>query len=160
MSARHVQSPITNAGPTSQGSRWSFRFVVALLIGLVFIYAGGLKASDPIKFASDIQNFHILSWPLGIRLAFYLPWLEIICGLALITGWLRKGGVGILTALMLVFIIATVAARMRGIDLDCGCFGKAAKNLPFVWHLVIDFALLVGLLGLWFSFLRPVPRIR
>ncbi len=160
MSARHVQSPITSASAGSAGPRWSFRFVVALIIGVVFLYAGALKAADPVKFASDIQNFHLLSWPLGIRLAFYLPWLEILCGVALITGWLRKGAVGILTALMLVFIVATVAARMRGIDLDCGCFGKAAKNLPFAWHLVIDFALLFGLLGLWFTSPRPVPRIR
>ncbi len=160
MSGRHVQSPITNAGAKAETSRWSVRYIIALVIGLVFIYAGGLKGIDPVKFASDIQNFHILPWPLGIRLAFYLPWLEILCGLALITGYLRKGAVGLLALLMLVFIAATVAAQMRGLNLDCGCFGQAAKNLPFVWHLVIDFALLAGLLGLWFSFPRRELRLR
>lgn len=151
MNIEHVQSPITNAAsPEPAASLGALRFILAFAIGAVFIYAGVLKAWDPIVFASDIRNFHILSWPLGVRLAFYLPWLEILCGLALITGWLRKGAVGILTGLMVIFIVATVAARIRGIDLSCGCFGSAAKNLPFSWHLIIDFALLAGLLGLWF----------
>ena len=148
---RHVQSPLTSAGRSRVASRWSFRFLLALLIGGAFIYAGVLKAWDPIKFAGDIQNFHILNWPLGMRVAFYLPWLEILCGLALITGWLRTGAVGLLTGLMFIFIVATVAAKLRGIDLDCGCFGSATKNLPFVWHLIIDGALLLGLLILGFA---------
>jgi uncharacterized membrane protein YphA (DoxX/SURF4 family) len=150
---RHVQSPLMNAQHGSVAApRFSFRFILAILIGAVFIYAGALKAWDPVKFAGDIQNFHILSWPLGIRLAFYLPWLEILCGIALITGWFRSGGIGILTVLVVIFIAVTIAAKARGINLDCGCFGSAMKTLPFAWHLAIDFALLAGLLGLWFSF--------
>ncbi|MEP6810673.1 MAG: MauE/DoxX family redox-associated membrane protein [Chthoniobacterales bacterium] len=160
MNARHVQSPITNAGGGAGTSGGSWRFILAFLVGAVFIYAGALKAWDPVKFASDIQNFHLLSWPLGMRLAFYLPWLEIVCGLALIVGWLRTGAAGILTALLVVFIAATIAARMRGIDLDCGCFGKATKDLPFAWHLAIDFALLAALLGAWFSFHSAARRSR
>ena len=145
---QHVQSPLMSAQRGAIASRWSLELVLALLIGAVFIYAGALKAWDPIKFAGDIQNFRILSWPIGVRMAFYLPWLEILCGLALITGWMRSGAVGILTALTAVFIVATIAAKVRGIDLDCGCFGSATKNLPFAWHLVIDFAILAGLLML------------
>ena len=156
---RHVQSPLMNTPYGSVAApRFSFRLILAILIGTVFVYAGGLKAWDPVKFAGDIQNFHILSWPLGIRLAFYLPWLEILCGLALITGWLRSGGIGILTLLVLVFIAVTIAAKVRGINLDCGCFGSAMKTLPFAWHLAMDFALLAGLLGLWFSFNRAASR--
>ncbi len=127
-----------------------FWAILAGVIGLVFFYAGAVKAWDPVAFSRDIQNFHILPWPLGVRLAFYLPWLEILCGVALLTGYLRRGAVAILSLLMVIFIGATVAAKVRGIDLECGCFGSATKNLSFTWHLVFDFALLVGLLALWF----------
>ncbi|HMJ07158.1 MAG TPA: MauE/DoxX family redox-associated membrane protein, partial [Chthoniobacterales bacterium] len=121
--------------------------------------AGALKAWDPIKFAGDIQNFHVLPWALGIRLAFYLPWLEILCGLALITGWLRWGAVSILTALVVIFIAVSIAAEVRGINVDCGCFGSATRALPFAWHLAIDFALLAGLLWLWIAGSRSRPRM-
>ena len=136
-------------GPPGRVRSWP-QFALALIVGGVFIYAGALKVWDPVKFAKDIQNFQILPWPVGVRLAFYLPWLEILCGGALIIGWLRSGALGILAALTVIFIGATIAARARGIDLDCGCFGSAAKDLPFAWHLVIDFALLAGVLALLF----------
>ena len=95
-----------NTTGTSQNKavmNWLFilAFIVAFLVAAVFLYAGVLKAWEPIKFAEDIQKYHILSWPLGMGMAFYLPWLEIICGLALLTRWLRRGAAAILTLLPL-----------------------------------------------------------
>jgi putative oxidoreductase len=146
----HVQSPLMNVhrGAPRQSFVWP---ALALILGAVFVYAGATKVWNPIVFASDIAHYHILPWPLGIRLAFYLPWLEILCGLALILGRLRAGGTAILLALTAIFIVASIAARARGIDVNCGCFGSAGKGLGFTWHLAIDFALLAGLLALCFS---------
>ena len=152
-SSPHVQSPFIGAN-RGRSPQLFVVPAVAALIGGLFIYAGVLKAWDPVKFATDIQNFRILPWALSVRLAFYLPWLEIICGLALLFGWLRQGALAILTALMVIFIAATIAARVRGIDLDCGCFGSAT-NLSFTSHMLIDTAILAGLLFVWFW---PRPR--
>jgi uncharacterized membrane protein YphA (DoxX/SURF4 family) len=136
-------------GAAPRAGRPLWLIALAVIVGGVFIYAGVLKAWDPLKFAEDIQNFHIVNWQIGVRLAFFLPWLEIVCGLALIFGFLRSGAVAILTGLMLVFIGGTIAAKARGIDLSCGCFGAASKDLTFASHLAIDFALLAGLAALW-----------
>ena len=147
----HVQSPLVHAGGSSASRRRSYLVpALAAIIGGLFIYAGALKAWDPVKFATDISNFRILSWPIGVRLAFYLPWLEIISGLALLVGWMRSGAVAILTGLTAVFIVATISAQARGINLECGCFGAASKNLSFSWHMAILFGLLAGLVFLWF----------
>ncbi|MCA1657806.1 MAG: hypothetical protein LC627_00735, partial [Verrucomicrobiaceae bacterium] len=108
-----------------------------------------VKVLDPVAFAGDIENYKTVPWPIGVRLAFYLPWLEILCGLALITRCLYRGGVFILTVLMSVFIIATIVAKGRGLDISCGCFGHATQSLSFAWHLALDFLLLGGLLFLW-----------
>jgi hypothetical protein len=123
--------------------------IVAFLIGGLFIYAGVIKALDPIRFAIDIDNFKTLPWFISVRLAFYLPWLEILCGVALITRRLYAGGLSILTGLMLIFIGATIVAKARGLDITCGCFGHATSNLSFTWHLALDFAILAGLVLLW-----------
>src|SRR6266404_9175063 len=71
--------------------------IVDMIVGGIFIYAGVIKALDPIRFASDIDNYKILPWAISVRLAFYLPWLEILCGLALIARRLYLGGLSILT---------------------------------------------------------------
>ena len=124
--------------------------IVALIIGGIFIYAGAIKAMDPVGFANDIDNYKILPWPLAVRLAFYLPWLEMLCGLALILRFFYRGGLFILTALISIFIIASVIAKARGLDVTCGCFGHASKYLSFFGHLALDFVLLAVVVALWF----------
>jgi uncharacterized membrane protein YphA (DoxX/SURF4 family) len=119
------------------------------LIGGLFVYAGAVKVIDPAAFARDIDNYKILPWQPSVWLAFYLPWLEILAGLALVTRVLFRGAVFIVTALMVVFVVASIVAKARGLDVSCGCFGHASQYLNFTWHLVLDFLLLGGLLLLW-----------
>jgi len=125
--------------------------IVALIIGGIFIYAGVIKAMDPVAFANDIDNYKILPWPLVVRLAFYLPWLELLCGLALILRFVYRRGLFILTGLTFVFIAASVIAKVRGLDITCGCFGHASKNWNFSGHLALDRAILAALSALWIS---------
>ena len=125
--------------------------IVALIIGGIFIYAGVIKALDPVAFANDIDNYKILPWQLAVRLAFYLPWLEMLCGLALILRFFYRGGLFILTGLTFVFIAASVVAKVRGLDITCGCFGHASKNWSFSGHLALDIAILIALIALWIS---------
>ena len=122
--------------------------IVDLIVGGTFIYAGVFKALDPVQFANDIDNYKMLPWFVSVRLAFYLPWLEIFCGLALVFRFLYGGGLSILTALIAVFIGATVAAKLRGLDITCGCFGHASKNWNFSQHMVVDIAILAALFTL------------
>jgi len=57
--------------------------IADVIVGGIFIYAGAIKALDPVRFARDIDNYKILPWTIAAELAFYLPWLEIVCGVAL-----------------------------------------------------------------------------
>ncbi|PYL28957.1 MAG: hypothetical protein DMF45_07425 [Verrucomicrobia bacterium] len=121
-----------------------FWHIVDLIVGGIFVYAGVVKVLDPVQFANDIDNYKTLPWFVSVRLAFYLPWLEIFCGLALIFRFLYRGGLSILTVLIAVFIGVTIAAKMRGLDITCGCFGHASKNWNFSTHLVLDLLILLA----------------
>jgi len=118
--------------------------IVDLIVGGIFVYAGVVKVLDPVQFANDIDNYKTLPWFVSVRLAVYLPWLEIFCGLALIFRFLYRGGLSILTVLIAVFIGVTIAAKMRGLDITCGCFGHASKNWNFSTHLVLDLLILLA----------------
>ena len=134
--------------------KWFWR-ALEIAVGALFVYAGALKAWDPIELAEDIDHYHVLPWAIGVRLAFYLPWLEILSGVALLACRFTAGARGILTALMLLFIVASILAKVRGIDVSCGCFGHAARNLSFSAHLAIDFAILAALLATWWNATAP-----
>ncbi len=112
-----------------------------LIIGGIFIYAGVIKVVDPL----------MLPWAIGVRLAFYLPWLEMLCGLALILRFFYRGGLFILSALTVIFIAASIIAKVRGLDITCGCFGHASNNWSFTTHLALDFAILIALIALWIA---------
>ncbi len=133
--------------------------ILDLIIAAVFIYAGVLKVMDPVQFAHDIDHYKILPWTIGTGLAFYLPWLEIFCGLALIFRILYRGALSILTVLVLIFLVATIAAKARGLDITCGCFGHASQNWSFPAHLALDLAILAVLVVLCYcSVARARPN--
>ena len=122
--------------------------IVDLIIGGIFVYAGVIKILDPVQFANDIDNYKSLPWFVSVRLAFYLPWLEIFCGLAVVFRFLYRGGLSILTTLIAVFIGATIAAKARGLDITCGCFGHASQHWSFPQHMAVDLSILIALVAL------------
>jgi putative oxidoreductase len=110
-----------------------------------------LSLAAPAEFASGIDNYKILPWTVSVALAFYLPWLEIFCALGLVFRFLYRGALSILIALILVFTLATIAAKVRGLDITCGCFGHASQHWSFPSHLVTNLAILAALVSLCFS---------
>jgi uncharacterized membrane protein YphA (DoxX/SURF4 family) len=155
----NAQRPTLNVEVSADGTASNIKHrtsnilwrIVGLVIAGIFIYAGAIKALDPVQFASDIDNYKILPWPISVALAFYLPWLEIFCGFALIVRLFYRGALSILTALILVFTLATIAAKVRGLDITCGCFGHASQNWSFPTHLVTNLAILAALIALSFK---------
>ncbi len=100
------------------------RLALRLGIAAVLVYAGAAKVTDPHAFAEDIGNYRLLP-ALAPLLAVTLPFIEIVAGLALAfgRGALRQGAALLSLGLLLVFVIAVASARVRGIDVRCGCFG-------------------------------------
>jgi hypothetical protein len=145
--------PLTGATTSNikhQKSYILWRVLDFVLAG-VFIFAGVTKAIDPIQFASDIDNFKILPWPVSVALAFYLPWLEIFCAVGLVFRLLYRGALTLLITLMVVFTLAITAAKVRGLDITCGCFGHASQHWSFPSHLATNVVILAALLALSFS---------
>src|SRR5439155_5259383 len=101
--------------------------IVDVIVGCVFIYAGAIKVLDPVQFANDIDNYKILPWMIAVRLAFYLPWLEVFCGLALILRRLYLGGLWIMTELTSDFLAATIAAILPAPDITCARFAHVSR---------------------------------
>jgi putative oxidoreductase len=130
--------------------RLFWRILDFVLAG-IFIYAGALKAIDPVQFASDIDNYKLLPWPVSVAIAFYLPWLEIFCAVGLVFRFFYRGALSILSASIVVFTLATIAAKARGLDITCGCFGHASQHWSFPSHLSTNVAILTGLLALLFK---------
>ena len=125
--------------------------LIHLRFGNAWVHFRQLPAASPLEFAIGIDNFKLLPWPVSVALAFYLPWLEIFCALGLMFRLLYRGALALLIMLIVVFTIAITAAKVRGLDITCGCFGHASQHWSFPSHLATNLAILAGLLALSFS---------
>jgi len=142
---------------TLNSRRDYFVLGVSLAVAAVFIYAGVDKLRDPLQFADSIAAFAILPAILINLLAFGLPPFEIACGLLLLGPRTRRVGALAVAALTIIFFTALASALLRGLTLDCGCFGVGAPSRPRMWfELVVDAALFSAAL---FVYLRSITRL-
>lgn len=103
-------------------------------VSAVFLFAGAVKIADPAAFLSDVGNYRLVPASVALAVASYLPWLELAAAIALWIPRVRRGATLILLGLTVGFVLAIVSAWVRGIDLDCGCFGSSDASSP-VSHL-------------------------
>ncbi|MDD3732597.1 MAG: DoxX family membrane protein [candidate division Zixibacteria bacterium] len=123
-----------------------------LVVGIVFIYASFYKVIDPGSFARSIWFYHLVPGNLINLIALILPWLELLCGLALVFGIHYRGAVIWANVLTIVFIIALYTTIYRGLSVDCGCFKASGAASYKAWRSIIfDLFLLVFTLHLYFS---------
>jgi putative oxidoreductase len=147
-----VEDQKMTGSPTRPG--WSravniIRALVRIALGGLFIFAGVTKAYDPGAFAIEIQRYNLIPWLPGALAAVYLPWLEILVGALLVVKRFERGTLLLITCLLLVFTFALASATVRGLGIDCGCFGKAFAATGTIFPLVRNVLLLAGVAFLW-----------
>uniref|UniRef100_A0A832I2D3 DoxX family membrane protein n=1 Tax=Eiseniibacteriota bacterium TaxID=2212470 RepID=A0A832I2D3_UNCEI len=99
-----------------------------IAIGLVFIAAALGKIGDLPAFVVQLHNYRMVPVWSEHLLAITMPWIELVAGLALVLGVRARAGAVIVLALMAVFTVAVGSAWARGLDFECGCFGKASAS--------------------------------
>lgn len=130
-----------------------------LFLAVVFIYAAYTKLRDPwLLFAMAIDAYQILPHWAVLTLARTLPWMELLLGLLLLTGvGLRYAAAGS-TLLLGVFFAIMIRTFVKGMAIDCGCFGLgeviSAKTL------LRDGLLLAGSLALTVLAVRRAGRTK
>lgn len=115
--------------------------ILRWLLATLFLVTGALKVVDPSSTAQSIANYHLLPDALVPLAVLYVPWLEIVCAIALLTPRLRRGGWLLALLLSEAFLVFTVSALARGLDISCGCFGTGQRgSLP--WVALLDAAMI------------------
>ncbi|MCO6472839.1 MAG: DoxX family membrane protein [Melioribacteraceae bacterium] len=101
----------------------NFQLFLRIIFASLFIFSGGTKISVPEEFAVSISNYRLLPIELVNFFAIIIPWIEIITGILLLFGFFVKENSFILTFLLGVFTIMVFIAMIRGLNIECGCFG-------------------------------------
>ncbi len=131
---------------------------VQIALGLIFIIAPLPKIVDPPSFAHMIYNYKLIPWALINPMALIMPWIELLCGLALVLGIWKGTARTIIAAMLLVFIASISINLARGNAIDCGCFdlsaaGKTTAERIADMRFVIlrDLGMLLMVAQLWYA---------
>jgi uncharacterized membrane protein YphA (DoxX/SURF4 family) len=111
-----------------------------ILLGMVFLVAGGAKLSAGTAFRSAVADYRVLPESLVPLVSRVLPAMEIAGALLLIAGVAVRWVAPVSGLLLIAFATAIAANLARGRQIDCGCAGKASR--PISWrHVAWDLAL-------------------
>ena len=137
--------------------------VLRLVLAAVFIYAALQKIGRPLAFADEIRMYRMLDIgpPLYI-VAIALPWIELFCGISMLTGILMRGSALLLIALNAVFLVAVMGRTVAimgeqsigflDVYFDCGCgFGAT-----YAWKKLLEDLLLL----IFAAVILAAPRYR
>lgn len=100
---------------------------VQLALGVFFVAAALPKIVDPPSFAHMVYNYRIMPGGVINFMALVMPWIELLCGLALILGIWTAAARSIVAAMLLVFVAAISINLARGNAIDCGCFDPSPR---------------------------------
>ena len=108
--------------------RRALLLVTRIGLGAVFIYAAYTKLRHPwMLFAFSVNSYQILpEWAVTL-VARTLPWLELLLGLLLVSGYQLRCVAVASSALLLGFFAVMLRAHFKGLGIDCGCFGFGEK---------------------------------
>lgn len=136
-------SHLSSASPeiyhhSGQPMNFPLRKVLRLVLGLTFSIAGAMKLIDPPGFFSDLLSYRVPFPEIFWRIeAASLPWLELLTGMGLILNFWPETLRPVTCLLSLIFILMLGQALIRGLHLDCGCFGAHSGG----WFERLDVAL-------------------
>lgn len=128
--------------------------VVRLFLGSMFIVASIDKIAAPDAFAANIVAYKLVPYALVNAMALFTAWLELLCGIFLVGGVYLRGSSALVSAMLVVFIIAIASALLRELKIDCGCFGKEHAT-PVSWMKVLEDVGLLVLALYSYRFSRP-----
>jgi len=119
-----------------------------LVLAVVWIAAGVSKITDLDASVRAVRAYRILPEIAAQAVGAGLPAVELLLGALLLVGAGVRAGAVVSAALLAVYMVGIASAWVRGLQIDCGCFGGggalAAGTRPtYGWELTRDGALLV-----------------
>jgi putative oxidoreductase len=100
-----------------------------VVLGGVFLVAGATKIANPGSLAAAIRSYELPLPEWFVSLSTHaLPYLEVLLGLYLLAGLFTKISAWTTNGLMVLFLLALLQGAVRGLEIDCGCFGPSADG--------------------------------
>ena len=131
-------------------------FAARLILGVTFIYASYHKILAPAEFAKLVYGYDLFPHNTINLIAIIIPFIELMSGIALITGTFPRSVSLIIMGMLIVFIIVISINIIRGHEFDCGCFSLATNQNANSAFYILGRNFILLIMGICI-FLKPHP---
>jgi len=108
----------------------NLKVAVRWLLGVLLVWAALSKLANLQDFYGGLLAYHLPLPDFFLRaVAACLPWLELLCGLMLLSQVRSEAALVWALLLFSIFVLATGQAWARGLDISCGCFNLQLLGL-------------------------------
>jgi len=143
--------------------------ICRILVGLLFIFSGFIKANDPLGFSYKLDEYFSVfhtAWhgfpaamltPISAYISMIICVFEMFVGICLLLGVFKQFTAWMLLIMIVFFSFLTFYSAYFNKVTDCGCFGDAIHLTP--WQSFSkDMILLVLIIPIfaWRRFLEPI----
>lgn len=122
-----MSGPTADCPPCARPFRRLVGRVCRYALGAFFLIAAVSKITDLHGFRDYLTVQVGLAPSPAFVVAAVLPWLELVCGLCLVSGMASREAAALTAALLVVFI---VFGQLHHVESDCGCALWPAKLSP------------------------------
>jgi uncharacterized membrane protein YphA (DoxX/SURF4 family) len=158
------KTTVTTAGSSHRGFGFYLLQLIRILVGVLFIFSGLIKANDPSGLAYKMEEFFEV-WHMTALSSYALLFsitmivFEIMAGIALLLGYAFRLFSFLLLLLMIFFTFLTAYAVFSGKIKECGCFGDCIP-LTAMQSFIKDIVLLVLVVVLFAARKQISPLFR
>ncbi|HEY0168184.1 MAG TPA: MauE/DoxX family redox-associated membrane protein [Jatrophihabitans sp.] len=132
--------------------------VVRVLLAALWAWAALAKIGDPRRFVQVVRAYDATPEWLSRGIGYGLPTLELVLAALLLIGLLTRYAAILSATLLTLFLIVTLQAAARGLDVECNCFGGGGGPSASTSY-TLDILRALGMLALSAYLIRwPLTR--
>lgn len=146
--------------------------IARIIVGVLFVFSGLVKSIDPLGLTYKMQEFFevwaregygtlLMNWMYNHAFLFSVIMItvEVVLGVALLTGFKKKMVLRLLLLLMVFFTFLTSYVLFSGKIATCGCFGDCIPLTP-IQTFTKDIILLLLIIFLLFKqqYIQPLSK--
>ena len=123
--------------------------IIRLILAFIFVLSSIEKLKDPYAFALFVDAYQVFpDWIVNLS-TLLIPWLELFIAFGLIFKFKLRANLILFGSLMIMFTLLVVIAMIKGLDIECGCYGESSSKVGLV-KLVENFIIILSCLILYY----------
>lgn len=117
--------------------------IIRLILAFIFVLSSIEKLKDPYAFALSVDAYQVFpDWIVNLS-TLLIPWLELFIAFGLIFKFKLRANLILFGSLMIMFTLLVVIAMIKGLDIECGCYGESSSKVGLT-KLVENILIIIG----------------